>query len=216
LLIVLLDIEFKAIDKDRAENQEQQTRFFTAQKEGFSNIAEGLKETIKNLNQTLLQTAPRALFGKPHIDMGDVQIASGSQFHYNLTMTNVGNDVAQHVDIFSQMYFGKPDDAASQRILTIRFDKDWRSHRTIMPSDVPPGSSALKTFYSPQFTEEDVQAVQAATLTLFVFSRTKYSDGTGTWYSDYCSDVQVPIQSAGLLGHPCPIPTSFRYKSKRP
>ena len=144
LLILLLNVEFKAIDKDRAQNHEQQIKFFDAQKEGFSNIAGGLQETIRDLKQTLLQTSPRALFGKPYVDWGHVEIGPGTQFHYNVTMTNVGNDVAQHVDFFSQIYFGKPDDAGTQRKLGTRFNKDWQSHKTVMPSDIPPGSMRLR------------------------------------------------------------------------
>jgi uncharacterized membrane protein len=39
LLIFLLLTEFRAIGKDRAENQEQQKKFFDTQRQGFSQIA---------------------------------------------------------------------------------------------------------------------------------------------------------------------------------
>lgn len=209
----LLLIELRAISKDRADNSATQASFFAAQQQGFSTTASGLQAAIAALNQTLSQTAPRALFGKPFIDFGNAQIGPGTQFHYNITLVNSGNDSAHNVDIFSREYVAKPDDAPTQRRLTEDFEREWNLHKPLSPADLPPSSPNLVTYYSPRFTSEEVQGMQASSLTLYTFVRTEYSDGTGTWYSDYCDDWQVPIQAGvGILTHPCPLPTSFRYK----
>jgi hypothetical protein len=218
LLIIgaFLITELRAISKDRADNAATQEKFFDNQKNGFSVISGSLQVAVESLRQTLVQTAPRALFGKPYVDFGRAEIGPGTQFHYNVTMTNVGNDTARNVDIFSQMYPGKPDDSSTQLRLATQFEKAWRKHKTLHTSSQPPGSPSLATFYSPRFSLEDVTSIMSASRTLYTFYRTSYSDDTGTWYSDYCDDLQVPIQAAGILGHPCPVTTSSRYKPKQP
>jgi hypothetical protein len=215
LIGILLVIELRAINKDRSDNAAVQTTFFNVQQEGFTRTADGLRVTINALNQTLEQTAPRALIGKPFINVGNAQIGPGTQFYYNITTTNSGNDTAHFIDTFSESYVGKPGDTLTQRLLTARFESAWRLRKPQAREDLPPGSQDLVTFYSPRFTLSDAQGIQAATLTLYTFVRTEYSDRTGTWYSDYCGDMQVPIQAAGVLSHACPIPTSYRYKGTK-
>lgn len=227
LIGVLLIIELRAIGKDRIDNAELQTKFFQTQQQGFSEIntqaqtnfrstADRLHVAIDSLRKTLAQTAPRALFGKPSIDFGHVQISPGSQFHYNLTMINAGNDTAQDVDTFSRIYIGKPDDSFTQQRLMAKFEQEWMHHKRLKPASLPPGSPDLVTDYSPRFTLQDVKDIVSAARTIYILSRTSYSDKTGTWYSDSCQNIQVPIQPAGILTHPCPIATLFRYKPKRP
>jgi hypothetical protein len=223
LLICLLITEFRAIGKDRAENQQQQREFFDAQKKGFSDIADqarqnfdvtadGLHTAIEGLNQTLVQTAPRALFGRPAVDMGKGFFTLGSH-QYNVKATNVGNDTASNVYTFARIYLGKPDDASTQLTLAEKFEEDWRHRGYQRPASVPPFSYSFVTEQSPAFGMEDIKSINAENKTMYVFTRTAYSDRTGSWYADACSDVQLPLKGA-IVVHFCPIETSSRHKPK--
>ena len=78
LLVCLLIMEFRAIDKDRADNDQKQKEFFEAQKQGFQGIAtqsdanfretakgldlsiQGLKEVLGTTQTIFRQTIPHA------------------------------------------------------------------------------------------------------------------------------------------------------------
>lgn len=89
LLICLLIMEFRAIDKDRADNEQKQREFFASQKSGFSSIAtqassnfeattSGLKTAINGLNGVLETTQGVASVAKKNLDA----VSGGNSFAY--------------------------------------------------------------------------------------------------------------------------------------
>lgn len=92
LLVCMLFVEFRAIDKDHEDNEQKQKDFFAAQKQGFSDIAQqagknfaetsnglesaidgldtaigGINTTLSTANETLRQTRPEA-----YVELGRV------------------------------------------------------------------------------------------------------------------------------------------------
>ena len=172
---------------------------------GFVATATGLKRTIE-------QTRPRGLFGSPQIDLGQAQIGNGKSFTYNVSAINIGNDTARDFRLFAAMYLGEPDDLKVQSKLYDHFELDWKEGSNKPGIAVAPGSPlSFVTFISPSIDQASASKIQLSKLTLYVLSRISYRDGTGNWYSDSCSNMQVPLQPNGAPFHDC----DARYNNKR-
>ena len=235
LVFALLYAEIHAITVDRNEQDRHQLEDRAAQDLSFKTVRDaqdadfqatagrlesalaGIKTTLQTSDLILKQTTPHALFGAPHEDDGVADIRAGSQFRYNITAVNSGDETAHKFEIYSAKYMGKPDDLPTEKILYMQFEKDWKSAQLNLAVDVPTNSPLFTTFKSPVFTEADADQIAAATMTLYTFTRISYADSGGSWYSDNCESMQVPLQQGGVMGHPCDAKyNKKRYRPTRP
>jgi hypothetical protein len=96
LLVCFLITEFRAIDKDRADNQEAQKKFFESQKEGFAGISQqaaqqfsattqGLTAAVNGLNGVLQTTQGVADLARKNLE----NVTGGTSFAYVVPNTEI-------------------------------------------------------------------------------------------------------------------------------
>lgn len=244
LLICLLLTEFTAIDKDRADNQEQQRKFFEAQKKGFQGIAtqaqsnfatttgglkaaiEGLDANIKVATQTFQQTRPHAdvrlleyeLDGDPLIPFKAKSIHQ-FLFYFN----NPGTESARIYKKFGGMYIGKPNASDAEKAISRAFETDWDKSPAAPRSQFMPtviSLAPLAPFWATEgvsFTENDVARLNKGE-TLYLVRRIEYSDSLGRWYTDVCGYMEprsFDHPDQRIANHPCSVLVNPRYAVPR-
>jgi hypothetical protein len=241
LLIALLLTEFHAIDKDRAENQEQQKKFFDAQKQGFGQIAsqastnfaattsslkaaiEGLSLNIKIANQTLQQTQPYADLQYKNLSLGGKEgpnpaiplpaFVPGRSYHLYVLFNNAGAETGVLRAFLGKTYMAKPFDLAAESALTKKFETDWVGRTIRPPATFSPGSNGLTEMVTDPLSDADIADIMAGRKALYYLLRFKFSDKQGVWFSDYCFGIQNPGQYFGL-SWPCAVHNRTRYQPK--
>jgi len=234
LLVLMLMIEFRAISKDRADNDEKQRQFFDAQKKGFEEIstqagknfdktAQGLQKAIDGLNATLSVSSQTMKQTHPTADVRVVSLAwenlpprgstfpqIGTPYYIDLHSGNSGTDDAQLIKRFAGVYVGKPDNEEEQRRIKKIFDEDWKK--------APSGDGSLDRGEYPfwtvtkTFTSDESKQIENGD-TIYFWVRIEYQDSLGRWGVDFCQDVQTLGQGLDLnVGHPCAAVKKSRYR----
>jgi hypothetical protein len=107
LLVCLLITEFRAIDKDRADNEQKEKEFFATQQKGFGEISQqaganfeqttrGLETAINGLNSVLGTTQDVAKLAKRNLE----NITGGDSFAY-LVVEPTEGAVGYSVNVFN-------------------------------------------------------------------------------------------------------------------
>lgn len=90
ILVCLLITEFRAIDKDRADNEQKQKEFFEEQKTGFNKIAAGLEGVITKSQKQFDATMKRSDQAIGAIDT-NIEAVTGSKSFPVYSVTNRPN-----------------------------------------------------------------------------------------------------------------------------
>ena len=241
LLVCLLLTEFHAIDNDRAENQEQQKKFFDTQQQGFSQIAsqasanfaattadlktaiEGLSLNIKIANQTLQQTLPHADLQYKTISLGEREgpnpfapvpaFIPGRSYHLYVLFNNAGTETGTLKSFLGKTYVAKPLDMTEEKSLSRRFEADWKARQIPSSAMFTPGEDGFSEMRTDPLSDTDVADVLAGRKALYYLLRIEFSDKQGTWFSDYCFGIQNPGEYLGL-SWPCWVHNQTRYRPK--
>jgi hypothetical protein len=235
LLIIgaFLITERRAISKDRVENETRALADRSAQDTAFKGVRDaqdadfkvtadrlkavigGIDSTLQTSNRTLVQTQPRAYFG-PTTFKGNVGIVPGKSYSFDVYYQNSGDDVARKVTVYANTYTGKPNDLATEKKISEKFEKDWEKGigvRTL--GIVNAKESDWVSFPTQVFSEEDHRhIVEDQTWTQYTLSRISYRDATGEWYSDSCGYWQIPLVSPAVV-RVCRVNKDTRQRPKR-
>jgi hypothetical protein len=236
LLVCLLITEFRAIDKDRAENQKVQKEFYETQKNGFGKIVNqatdnfnetakslsttinGLKTTMKISTQTLKQTYPHALLS--FIGIASTRAHDGvprpltetdaTTIPINIIYQNVGNDTAKHLKMLVQLYAAKLDDAEAQKDMAKSFEAMWKTTKIDRPDQEQSINPTIWTI-TVSIDPAGLKDIHANTKTVYYIIRASYSDSSGDWQSDNCGALQNPNIEDSII-HSCKqFPNRPRY-----
>jgi hypothetical protein len=209
----LLVVELRTITKEKAESEtkaladraEQDARFADirkAQDEDFKQTAEGLKEALRSVRQTLAQTRPRAnLHFSNSISMLNPPetpgIFIGFPYTFRSDKTNDGNEDGYDRKALVKIYVGKPDDKAAQEELVAKFEKEWSE----APTRQPPFLAVIPQhpgFNTDQhiFTADEVARIKEGQ-TIYQMRRIEFSDSSGKWWSQDCK--YLILRSQGQL-----------------
>ena len=238
LLIWMTITEFRAIDKDRADNAQQQKDFFDAQKAGFQSIATqnkadfeatagGLKSAIDGLNanltiatKTFQQTQPQAALVITQATFLNgpkppARFASGVDYMLNFFYMNNGTDQGLLTKRLGRIYVAKPDDLDAQKEVASEFESDWKNAAPVkVPTPVQAGEPKF-WMESLEISQDDESKLTFKGDTLYVVRRIEYKDRTGTWLSDRCDHYQVSDHQMWIeVFHPCQVLMNGRYRSK--
>jgi hypothetical protein len=238
LLVCLLMTEFRAIDKDRSDNEVKQRDFFNAQQAGFGAITtqatnnfntttsglksavEGLSQNLQVASETLLQTAPHAQlvagpFSVANAPVPPAMFQAGTDYEFDFPYVNNGNQQAEFLFGLGEMFVGKPRDTVVESFIKEQFEKSWDQRKEATKPQVIPAPS--QQFWSAHriFSDEEVKKIVYEGNTVYVVSRIKYRDSTGTWQSDRCDYYQVADNQLWIhVLHSCFILMNDRYSVK--
>lgn len=239
LLVCLLTMEFRAIDKDRADNDQKQRDFFEAQKKGFQGIAtqsdtnskgtaKGLDLSIQGLKEVLGTTQSIFKQTVPHADLRSTIplptnwpmpvgiLNSGFEYRFNVFYGNQGSKAARLLRRTAKFYVEKPDDLTAQKHIAAQFEEDWKKVRLEDPIQTVTNGGSHMWSESRTFTDNEVERVKSKGETIYVVIRMEYLDPTGTWWVDWCSDYQIENSVLNLsITHPCQILMGDRYQPKQ-
>lgn len=238
LLVCMLVIEFRSIDKDRTENDAEQKKFFDEQRQGFKEVTnqakinfqettKGLETAITSLNTTLgiatnifQQTAPHAAILPTTFTVVNPKTVfttfnSSAIYRINFFSSNNGSEQGMVKRRIGRMYVAKPDDRHAQEELISRFEKDWKETLSTGYSTVElPGAPSFWSEFQ-SISKEDEDNLKFNRNTLYFIRRIEYADKTGTWWSDRCDHYQVNGGSLEMkIIHPCLVLMNSRYRAK--
>ncbi len=206
LLVCLLITEFRAIDKDRAENDARQKEFFEAQRNGFQEITDqassnfsktaqglesaitGIDSALKITNKTMQQTHPHAFLQYQNIDSllpGQplpMPIVAGAAYRMNVWYVNAGAEPATVYDICGTTYVAKIDDRNDQKKISAQFDRECSGKPTMPPSNAEPGLPHFSTFQTRALSNVDVELLTSRKATIYYLLRFAYKDNEGKWF----------------------------------
>jgi len=239
LLVCMLVTEFKAINKDREENEVKQAAFFKEQKDGFQNVTDQakrhfgettgeLKAAIQALNETLgiatgtfQQTQPHAAilpttFTITNSPTPPALFDSNTVYSINFFHANNGSEQGMITKRIGRIYVAKPDDSDAQKEISKKFAQAWReAESTKDPPVVLSGSPGFWT-ESQSISKEDENNLKFHGNTLYFVRRIEYTDKTGKWWSDRCENLQIEGTKLDLdIVHPCGTLMNGRYRAKR-
>ena len=239
LLISLLVMEFRAIDKDRSDNEKNQIDFFNAQKGGFQGIAtqadgnfketakgldgsiQGLKEVLGTTQSIFKQTIPHAAMRQIGFVIQNEPVAPdifkpGVKYVFNFMYINNGNRAATMIKRKAEIYIAKPDDLVTQQDLARKFEKGWSETKSVeKPLIIQP---QIPGFWTETFELSDTEVSNLVFNgdTIYVLRRMEYSDETGKWWTDRCDHYQRDEHQIYIqVMHSCLVLMNDRYPSKR-
>ncbi len=206
LLICLFITEFRAIDKDRADNQLAQKTFFESQQAGFAAVTKqaqqdfsattaSLSEAINGLNTNLDttkkvfgQTRPTALL--QFYDLLPVPLVlpkfSGQSFPITFRYKNSGTDAAIDVWKLGKIYVGPLDENAAKAEIVPKFETAWIEKKKLRPGPLTAvGDILMDNTINLSLSPSEADELNRGGAFYFLF-RTEYSDKTGRWVSESC------------------------------
>ncbi|SRR6266487_1145653 len=231
IVIGLILIENRALDKERTDSAKEQNDRRMEENDRFRSIADGLagaiqqgekqfdttiariETTLKTSEETLKNTLPIAAleFQSMSVYAPSLPIAVGHQLEFNVSFTNIGNDMARNYDHETRLYVRRLDDLEAQREIASDFNQSWGMSQRSKGAAIRPNYPAFFSFKSLPLKEDEVNGVLDHSLTLYVLIRFTWTDRTGRWASDECFAFQDPMHDL-VAGHPCAIFTQHRYK----
>jgi hypothetical protein len=239
VLFVFVLIEIRAIDKDRADNEQKQREFFQAQNEGFNGIATqaasnfkqttggltaaigGLNSNLQIANQTLLQTQPHAQltslgFSIYNAPVPPATFEAGVDYQFNFPYVNNGNKEAGLLRTQSDVYVGKPYDMGTEMGIKKQFERSWLKEKVNKPLTILAPS---QQYWSQHriFNEDEIKKIKFHGDTVYAVSRIEYRDPTGVWNSDRCDYFQITKEGLWIqVLRSCSVLMNGRYAAKQP
>jgi hypothetical protein len=237
VMVGLVILELRSITLDGHQHIRDQAHAECVQLQSFRDIAGTLNDTLsktnqnlvtanqilKAANQTLFQTQPRAFFGPASHNKNEPNriLEIGKSYRFNVNLPNSGNDVANNTVVFARTYVANPFDSSTDSDIVQRFESDWKEAKlegkTWPVGKVQPGdASPYVSFDSQILSKDDFLDLAAARKTIYTVIRISYTDRTGSWYSDTCTFLQLPINKDSVTpDHVCQFLGDSRYKPKR-
>jgi hypothetical protein len=238
MLIVsaLLYAEIRAIRQDRTNADRQALEDRQKQDESFKKIRDGqdadfkatagdLKAAITGINSTLEASNRTIEQTRPHAAVRDAgfsilnepagRFQSGTDYTFNISFVNEGNQVSRIVKRLAQIYIAKADDLETQKGLVSKFEEEWKKPNTKTPMISAPGAPS---FWSEDrtFSAAEMNDLKRTENTIYVLRRIEYSDSTGKWWTDRCEHFQ---KDSGVLyvrvTHNCYLFQQDRYRPQR-
>jgi len=225
LIGVFLVIEFRALDKDRSDNEVAQAKIRSDERDSFKKILDQDKEnflktlapirsTLESSNKILKQTAPHAF-----VHFTDLSFASPTQptdlyqdvtYTYNIFYINDGNENARITKRLVKIYYGLPNNRESQLELTRKFEEEWKTTDKLSnPIPVVPGKT--------RYVSESDKFALGPNQTIYFLRRFEYTDSTGTWLTDDCDHFAVSNSVFYIrVTNQCLVFVDSRYRPKKP
>lgn len=244
LLVCLLVTEFRAIDKDRAENSAEQRQFFQDQREGFEAVTRqaksnfdntaaelsvtveglnraigGINSTLKAANTTIKQTQPEAYVEFVRFAFGQSLAQTwtmGHPFSVGISFKNIGSYPATKVYKFGKFYW---EDNTEEGIKTAyeEFQKDFEAEKR-GPSFLARDVERAEPEIEQGFSTDQMNQVQSGRKRIIFFFQAKYSDRNGRWGTLICRSIN-PISlmhSSGFEDEDqCPPYRGVRFNNPR-
>jgi hypothetical protein len=202
----------KKVEDDRFKDiLDQEHLQFSATMDKINPILEASRRAVEN-------TIPQAMVIMQGVSVGTktpLPITPNHILSFNISFTNSGNDTARLLRRNAHSYLAKPDDMQQQREIWESFDSHWKDEEDFhaTPVDIDPNATAGHFFSisTKPFSEQEISNIKSGNLTIYIFSRFVYSDRTGKWVSDSCTNFQDITYD--LVQHPCGVKKPRRYKA---
>jgi hypothetical protein len=228
IISVFLLVEFRAINKDRSDQQTAQNKFNQDLADRFDGIGNGIRGAIQNSDENFNKTMSQLMRSfetekrtesqtQPKADLVVTSIVwkaplkIGEKEEYTVHFENRGNANAHDVTILSYPYGGLPDSEGAQAEIIKMFAEDRKTMvKQIQSGPATPGQQLLSGSFATQvLTGEMMNAFVSHTATIYVIVEFRYADIAGKWVSDYYFGLKNPFDFTML--YPCKAPLNDHY-----
>jgi hypothetical protein len=236
LIGAFLITELRAIRKDRLEIDQQalvdrqlqdlkfqgirksQDADFTLTADGLKEAISGIKETLQKTNDTFEQTRPYASvrFDDLHWLNTPGRIEANTNYGFNFFYSNGGTETATHLTSLAELYIADASSVSAQKEVSRRFEEAWRSKKSRIAIDSVTGqrTGEFSTVHR-RFSPEEIKNLSPDG-TIYFLVRFEYSDSAGRWRTDGCLSFQreSPAILDRNIAHPCVVFNRSRYSVK--